>query len=435
MDVAHIEKSMSQKGLKCYNSLVMLGGADWATLGVYGCLFAALYFEIFLFISFLEQRPDEKSKDRPLLYPTVSMLVPCWNEERTVGKTIESLLALDYPADKLEIVVIDDGSKDKTLAIAKTFEKYPQVKVLQKENGGKYTALNFGIERSSGELIGCLDADSFVAKDGLVEMVKRFQTDQTIMAITPVMKVYRPRTVLELMQSVEYTFGIFYKKMFDNLSAINVLPGPFSMYKRDVFKQIGLFKHAHNTEDMEIAFRMHSHNLKIANAHTAVVYTTVPKTLRALVKQRTRWSQGFLQNSQDYKYMYFNPRYGNFGMLVLPFALIAFFAGLYGAGYTFYHIGMFIWDKVSNVFVTGIPPQIPAVHPNWFFLNTSMLALLVPITLVATMGAIVLGGRIAETKLTLKSYASYLLLFGFVAPLWLVKALWGAVRAQEATWR
>ena len=87
------------------------------------------------------------------------------------------------------------------------------------------------------------------------------------MAITPAMKVYRPRNMLELMQAVEYTFGIFYKKMFDNLSAVNVLPGPFSLYRREVFDKIGLFKHAHNTEDMEIAFRMHANGLKIVNAH------------------------------------------------------------------------------------------------------------------------------------------------------------------------
>ena len=86
--------------------------------------------------------------------------------------------------------------------------------------------------------------------------------------------------MLETMQAVEYTFGIFYKKMFDNLAALNVLPGPFSIYRREVFKKIGVFRHAHNTEDMEIAFRMHANGLKIVNAHTAFVYTTVPKTVR-----------------------------------------------------------------------------------------------------------------------------------------------------------
>jgi len=409
---------------------------DLGAIGIYLCLFLALYFEVFLLISFLEKRPGKRTEERPTYYPTVAMLVPCWNEEKTVGKTIESLLDLDYPRDRLEIVVIDDGSKDGTRAIAESYAaRFPQVKYFYKENGGKYTALNFGIENTSAELIGCLDADSFVAKDGLIEMVKKFQSDERIMAITPAMKVFKPRTLLELMQSVEYTFGIFYKKMFDNLAAINVLPGPFSMYKREVFEKIGLFRHAHNTEDMEIAFRMHANGLLISNAHTAYVYTTVPKTVRALVKQRTRWSQGFLQNSKDYRYMYFNPNFGHFGMLVLPIGLTAFFAGLYTALYMLYRFLHFIITHAYSAWITRIPPHLPTIHMEWFYLNTSMLTLLILLTLSMTLLAIYLGGHIARTRLGVKSFLSYFLLFGLIAPLWLVRALWGAIRSRDAAWR
>lgn len=408
---------------------------DYGALGIYVCLFIALYFEVFLLISFLEQPPAHKSSQRPRTFPKVSMLVPCFNEEKTVGSTIESLLALDYPKEQLEIIVIDDGSTDNTRAVAEGYTYNPQVKFFHKANGGKYTALNLGIEHASGEIIGCLDADSFVAQDGLIEMAKKFESDPAIMAITPAMKVYKPKKMLELMQSVEYTFGIFYKKMFDNLSAINVLPGPFSMYRKEVFQKIGVFKHAHNTEDMEITFRMHANGLKIVNAHTAVVYTTVPKTLRALVKQRTRWSQGYLQNSQDYSYMYFNPRFGNFGMLILPVGLLAFFAGLYTAGYMAYQILSFVLTRLYSMWATHIPPHVPTVRAEWFYINTSMLTLLVVFTLSMTLLAIALGQSIAQTKLSLKSFVSYFALFGFVAPLWLVRAAWGALRAQESSWR
>src|SRR3989344_2298277 len=253
--------------------------------GLYVCLFVTLYFEVFLMISFFEKKPSKKDTSLPARYPHVSMLVPCFNEEKTLASTIDSLLAMQYPKEKLEIVIIDDGSRDNTAAIAREYVRmHPaQVRFLQKENGGKYTALNLGIERSHGEIIGCLDADSFAAPDALIEAVKHFENNPLAMAIAPAMKVYKPRRMLELMQNVEYTFGIFYKKMFDNLSAINVLPGPFSMYKRKVFNQIGIFRHAHNTEDMEIAFRMHQNSLCIVNAHTAFVYTTVPKTVRMLL--------------------------------------------------------------------------------------------------------------------------------------------------------
>ncbi|MCX6819728.1 MAG: glycosyltransferase [Candidatus Adlerbacteria bacterium] len=409
---------------------------DIGAFGIYICLFIGLYFEVFLLISFLERRPEVKSAATPKRYPSVSILVPSFNEEKTIAGTLQSLLDLTYPKDKLEIVVINDGSKDKTAEIAARFAaEHPQIKLLNKENGGKYTALNVGIEHSSAELIGCLDADSFVAKDALVEAVKQFETDSSIMAITPAMKVYQPRKVLELMQSVEYMFGIFYKKMFDNLSAINVLPGPFSIYKSDVFRKIGGFKHAHNTEDMEITFRMHAHGLRIANAHTALVYTTVPNTVAALVKQRTRWSQGFLQNSRDYSYMFFNPRFGNFGMLVLPFGLIAFCAGLYTASYALYRAVSFVLTRALDMFATHIPPHLSTPHLQWFYINTSMMTFLVITVLGMTFVAIFLGQHITKSRLSITSFVSYFVLFGLIAPLWLARAAWGALRAQESAWR
>lgn len=411
---------------------------DLGSFGLYVSLFVALYFEVFLFISFFEKRPSKKNSALPARYPSVSILVPCFNEERTLASTIDSLLALKYPKEKLEIVVIDDGSRDGTAAIAEAYaKKHPsQVSFLQKQNGGKYTALNLGIERSRGEIIGCLDADSFAATDALLEVVKTFESDPLIMAITPAMKVYKPRRMLELMQAVEYTFGIFYKKMFDNLSAINVLPGPFSMYKREVFEKIGVFRHAHNTEDMEIAFRMHANHLRIVNAHTAFVYTTVPQTVRTLLKQRIRWSQGFLQNARDYKYMLFNRRYGNFGMLVLPFGLTAFFAGIYTALYMVYRLTSLGLQKISSYFYTGIPlhlPQTPEL--TLFYINTNTMVFVVAAVLFLSLAAIYVGNKIAEARLTPKAFFAYFAFFGLLAPLWLIRAAWGAALARESAWR
>ncbi|MEK7109010.1 MAG: glycosyltransferase family 2 protein [Patescibacteria group bacterium] len=410
---------------------------DVGAAGLYVCLFIALYFEVFLLISFFEKKPADKTTERPKHYPSVAMVVPCFNEERTVAKTIESLLAMEYPADKLEIVVVDDGSKDGTRAIAEGYAaRYPQITYFYKENGGKYTALNFAIAHTTTDLIGCLDADSFAAEDALIEAVKEFENDPAAMAITPAMKVYRPRKMLELMQAVEYTFGIFYKKMFDNLSAINVLPGPFSMYKRGVFEQIGVFRHAHNTEDMEIAFRMHANGLRIVNAHTAFVYTTVPQTVRALLKQRTRWSQGFLQNARDYKHMFFNPKFGNFGVLVLPFGLVAFCAGLYTAGYALYRVVSLVATRVGDLYATGIPAHLPdPAHLSWYYLNTNMLSFVIIAVLGMTLVAIFLGSRISDTRLSPKSFVAYFALFGLVAPLWLARAAWGAILARESAWR
>src|SRR3989344_2757234 len=411
---------------------------DPGALGLYACLFVALYFEVLLLISFFEQRPSKKDASLPARYPKVSMLVPCFNEEKTLAGTVDSLLAMHYPKERLGIVIVDDGSRGGTAASGQQYAaRHPgRVSFFQKANGGKYTALNLGIKHSSGELIGCLDADSFAAQDALIEAVKTFGNDPATMAITPAMQVYKPRTMLELMQSVEYTFGIFYKKIFDNLSAINVLPGPFSMYRREVFKKIGLFRHAHNTEDMEIAFRMHAHGLRIVNAHTAYVYTTVPTTVRSLLRQRTRWSQGFLQNARDYKYMFFNRRFGNFGMLVLPFALSAFISGIYAAlyvGYRFLSIGA---ERVLDRFTTGVPLTLPHLEKiDWFFLNTGTMSFVIASVITLTLVAIWIGSTIAKTRLSPKAFLAYFAFFGLLAPLWLIRAAWGAALARESAWR
>ncbi len=409
---------------------------DVGALGLYVCLFVALYFEVFMLISFFEKKPGIKTILRPSRYPSVTILVPCWNKAATLGATVESLLALDYPKDNLSIVIIDDGSTDNTYEAARQFVHNPQVKLFQKQNeGSKYSALNFGLAQTDSELVGCLDADSFVATDALIEIVKAFEADQETMAVAPALKVNRARNVLELMQTVEYTFGIFYKKMFDNLGAISVLPGPFSLYRRTLFDRIGNFRKAHHTEDMEIAFRMQSHKLKIINVHTALVYTNVPSTLGALIRQRTRWSRGFLENSKDYKYMYLNPKYGNFGLLILPFGLSAFMMGLYVAAYSVYSVTSFVLHKVSDLYATGIPLHLPALYKiEWFYADTGMMLFVSAAVLVMTFVAIALGSRIAETRLRLKSFVFYFMLFGLVAPLWLARAAWDTALSRERGW-
>lgn len=410
---------------------------DLGLYGIYLCLFLGLYFEVFLFISFFEKVPATKTRSYPKRYPVVSIIVPCFNEEKTLAGTVESLLAMDYPKDKLEILIVDDGSSDQTRHIGETLaQTHSGVQFFSKENGGKWTALNFGIPRSKGEFIGCLDADSFVAPDALLEVVKKFEDSPRADAMVPVMKVLGPKNLLELMQSAEYTFGIFVKKTFDNLAAISVLPGPFSIYRKEVFDKIGLFKHAHNTEDMEMAFRMHANHLHIENAHTAVVYTKVPDTLRKLLKQRTRWSQGFLQNSTDYSHLYFNPKFGDFGVLVLPFGLALFIGALYSTAYLLYHVlsslvirGINIWE--SGVFVW---PTLRLEHFSWFYLNTSMLTFLVLITVGMTFTAILIGRRIAGADFGIGTLLSYFMLYGFIAPMWLARAAWGTLRSKEAVW-
>ena len=133
--------------------------------------------------------------------------------------------------------------------------------------------------------------------------------------------------------------------------------------------------------------------------------------------------------------MYFNPRFGNFGMLVLPFGLGAFCAGIYTALYTCFHILSYIWSKAADALATHIPPHIPVAHLSWFYIDTNMMLFVVIAVMIMTFTTIILGQRISETRLSTSAFISYFALFGFIAPLWLVRAAWGTARSQESRWR
>ena len=120
---------------------------DIQTFILYGSIFISLFFEVFLLITYLEVREELDLEEKYLgknikWFPTVTIIVPCFNEEHTVSNTIKSLLNLDYPKEKFSIIAVDDGSTDRTRRELAKFEDHPQFSVLSKENGGKYTALN-----------------------------------------------------------------------------------------------------------------------------------------------------------------------------------------------------------------------------------------------------------------------------------------------------
>ena len=139
-------------------------------------IFLGLYFSIFVFSTFFEYRKSIYKEELKKNFPKVCLIVPCYNEEKNIGKTLDALLNLDYPKEKLEIIVIDDGSTDKTFSKAKIFEeKDERIKLFRKENGGKHTALNFAIKKTNSRFIGSVDADSYVKKDALKKLMSYFE--------------------------------------------------------------------------------------------------------------------------------------------------------------------------------------------------------------------------------------------------------------------
>lgn len=401
-------------------------------------LFASLYIQVFLIIVLIEhgdalkRRPREDSRS-PAELPSVSIIVPCFNEEATVIGTIESLKQLNYPADKLSIIGVDDGSTDSTWTYLQRYENDPQISIYRKENGGKHTAVNLGIEKSRSDIVGCLDADSFVHPEALRRMVPFF-ADPLVAAVTPAVKVHAPQNFLEHIQYAEYNIGVFLRKMYSTLNAIHVTPGPFSMFRRSVFQKLGPFRNAYNTEDLEMALRIHRNNLKIENAEHAHVYTTPPSTVRALVKQRVRWTTGFLLNLRDYRDLLFSRKHGQIGTFTLPAGILSLVTVLFFAGYAVVNAATTTADQIGVWRLVGWHFSWPSWH--LFFINTTVVRLLTLSLIALAVTFIFFGKRISTGSWKpSKDMALYALLYGFLAPIWIAMSWYRAIRGSVGSWR
>ena len=410
--------------------------SDILPIILYIFLYISLFFEVIILTSFFEGRSKMKEEENSVAInrPSVTIAVPVWNEEETLAGTLNSLLALDYPKDKLKIVVVDDGSKDNTLKIAKEFESNPQIEVYTKENGGKHTAVNLVLEKCDTDLFGCLDADSFVDKNALLEIVKYFD-DEHNMAVTPAMKVMDAKTFIQKLQGVEYTMGIFLKRVFGNLDSIQVTPGPFSVFRRKVFTDLGPYKKAHNTEDFEIALRMHLHHYRIVNAHKAFVYTKTPKNIRTLLKQRVRWTQGSIQNLLDYREMFFKKEYGNFGLFILPMIFFFIFLTLYTTSFIAFNLLKSLTNKIEYLMVAGFRPENLKPNLDPFYINTEAIAFLTFFFIIISLVLFRYGRHIAEEDTSPLHFVYFLLMYGLIAPLWVWKSVYNTIINKKNTWR
>lgn len=404
----------------------------------YPFLFIAIFFESFVLVTLLSG-PARAARGRARITatPSVAIIVPCWNEERTIAATTESLLALDYPADKLEIILVNDGSTDGTANAMARFSNNPQVKIIHKENGGKYTALNAGIVATKAEIVGCLDADSFVEPDALREIIPSF-TDNNVAATTAAMSVHRPKNLLQHMQNAEYIFGIAIRHTFASINGIYVTPGPFSFYRREIIEKVGGFRHGYQTEDMEMALRLQREGYAIENAPRARVYTKAPNTLFGLIKQRTRWTTGFLRNVLiDYRNLIGSRRHGALGMIVLPLGIVSI-----GSSILVFFTMIYLLGKSSFAAFqirAGIPLSyslVPHGQFDWFFIPANLFFLLATTAIVTSFSIIVYAKRLSKTPGKIgKALVSYLLMYGFIVPMWLMRATADFALGKQRVWR
>jgi cellulose synthase/poly-beta-1,6-N-acetylglucosamine synthase-like glycosyltransferase len=250
--------------------------------------------------------------------PLVSVVVPAFNERTAIADTLQSISNIDYP--RIEIVLVNDGSTDDTLAEAQRFaERTPNVniKILSQPNAGKWAALNHGIRQSEGELILCVDADSNVATDALRYMVPHF-SDPNVCAVSGQVQIRNQVNLLTGLQALEYLVANGSARTAQSSNGcVLIVPGPLGLFRRSALEQVsrtyfaegggngtsegtGPFSRHTFAEDFELSVMLCALGGRIVYEPKAVSRTRAPATTRALLNQRYRWLRGSMQVTSRY---------------------------------------------------------------------------------------------------------------------------------------
>ncbi|MFC1563281.1 glycosyltransferase [candidate division KSB1 bacterium] len=296
-------------------------------------------------------------------FKPISILAPAFNEEITIAASVKSLLQLRYP--EFEVIVINDGSTDNTLQTLFTnfnlkksllparneisckrikdiyiSEDYPNLVVVDKENGRKADALNAGINVSKYPLVSVIDSDSILEPDVMLKLVRPFLDDVRTIAVGGIVRVVNGCTVesgevteikltkkiLPNIQIVEYLRSFLFGRVgWDVLNSLLVISGAFGLFKKNIIIEAGGYRHETVGEDMELVVRMHrimrekKQPYRITFVAEPVCWTEVPESLKILGRQRNRWQRGLLDSLLIHKKMLLNPGYGIVGMFAMPF--------------------------------------------------------------------------------------------------------------------
>ncbi len=260
-------------------------------------LFRFFFHSFGFFFGFLGSSRRTLKSVEEKLEPHVSILIPAYNEEKTIGQVLQSFNRFNY--SNFEVLVIDDGSKDKTYENALSFSyssPYP-LRVFSKLNGGKSSALNRGIEESLGEFIICMDADSTLSIENLSQILDSFYADEKLGALAGVVKVSENKSLLSQFQNLDYLVGHFQRKTLSLMGKVSVIPGPIGLFRKAALLSVNGYERENNTfaEDAELTLRLVSQGWKVRCSDALMAYTEGPQNIQDLIRQRYRWSRGIYQ--------------------------------------------------------------------------------------------------------------------------------------------
>jgi cellulose synthase/poly-beta-1,6-N-acetylglucosamine synthase-like glycosyltransferase/peptidoglycan/xylan/chitin deacetylase (PgdA/CDA1 family)/spore germination protein YaaH len=247
----------------------------------------------------------------------VTVLIPAYNEEVVIAATVRRILKSDYPG--LEVIVIDDGSQDRTARMLHDeFDAEPRVAIVTIPNSGKATALNTGLALAKGEIVVALDADTLFATETISRLARWF-VDPAIGAVAGNAKVGNRINMITRWQALEYIVAQnLERRALAALRTLTVVPGAVGAWRRAVLLQLGGFPLDTLAEDQDLTIAVQRAGFSVLFDATAIARTEAPATVRGLARQRFRWAYGTLQCLWKYRDVTFNPRYGALGLIALP---------------------------------------------------------------------------------------------------------------------
>ena len=274
----------------------------------------------------------KKNKSKPVHnFSSITAIIPAHNEEKYIANAIGSVLSADFNGKK-QIIVVDDGSIDRTYEIASKFKKNG-VRVIKTRHLGKSSSLNTALRYAKGDIIAVIDGDSYIQKDALRMMTKELER-KDVVAATGIVKVKNRKKFICMWIHIEQLYNSLMRLLLSKIDANIVTPGPLSMYRRKELMQVGGFSTKGFSEDIDVTIRLIRKGYKIGFAEEAVAETNMPYDAKGFLRQRTRFARGILNIFK--RHMQLNTTI--IDLYTLPLFLFSYIQAVIMGSFTIYQI-------------------------------------------------------------------------------------------------
>lgn len=393
----------------------------------------AFYFSFLFLLIYLQNRKEFFSSPKMTISRSLSIIIPCYNEEETIGEAIENLLNSSYKGLK-KIIAVDDCSTDNSFKILKELEKkYEKLLVVQtpKNAGCAAGSKNYGVKFAKTELIGFIDADSFPKRSAIERMIGFFD-DPKIAAVTSFILVKNRGNLLTRLQSIEYQIIAFTRRLLGFIGAIYVTPGPLAIYRKSYFDELNGFDEKNLTEDIEITWNFVSKGYAIAMSPNSRVYTVVPSRISEWFKQRIRWNVGGIQTI--FKYKYFFLKEGMLGRFILPLFVSSWILALAGFFILAYRISRTAIIRIlATKYSIGAQTAIIAIKDLQISPNVLMLfgAINLLLGMIFTFFAL-MHSREDFKKERLHEVLIYAFFYLLTYPIIMIRSVYGCIKRKKS---